>query len=132
MDTAYMGITLNLQKQYNKVNELQELTKQMTECLQRNDMFSFRMLVRMRGKVMIELGSLDITQEEMLKTLTKDEETRARKALTLEVDATQLENIDLRRMNEIYSNIKRNLKNTIYYDKAISLKIGGDSSFYKQ
>ncbi len=131
MNTPSMEILLNLQKKYNKVNELQDVTKQMAESLQRNDIYSFRLLMKMRKQVMLELDSLELTQENLLKGLPKNEERLARKALTLEVEEAQLETVDLRRIHEIYGKIKRSLLNTIQFDKAISLKVGREKSFYK-
>lgn len=131
MDTASMEILLNLQKKFNKVNELQDVTKQMAECLQRNDIFSFELLMDMRADVMLELDSIEYAQEDMLQGLSEMEEKQVRKALTLGVDESQLKTVDLRRIHEIYGKIKRSLENTIQFDKAISLKMGRETSFYK-
>lgn len=132
MNTASMEILLNLQKKYYKVNELQDLTKQMAECLQRNDIISFELLMDMRADVMLELDSMEYAQEEMLQGLPEMEKKQVRKALNLEVDEAQLETADLRRVHEIYGKIKRSLLNTIQFDKVISLKVGQEKSFYKK
>ncbi|MDD3394856.1 MAG: hypothetical protein PHG19_09480 [Anaerotignum sp.] len=131
MDTGFMGITLNLQKKYNKVNELQDVTKQMADTLQRNDLYSFRLLLKMRTEVMFEIENLNYAQEEMLKDLPEREQTLARGALSMEAEEKQLNSSDLQRMNDIYQKIKRSLQNTIHYDKAINLKVAGNNSFYK-
>ncbi|AMJ42370.1 hypothetical protein [Anaerotignum propionicum] len=131
MNTAWMEIILNLQKKYNKVNELQDVTKQMSECLQRNDLYAFELFVEMRTEIMLELDNLQYLQEDLLQNLSEEEQALAKRALTLDVEATLLENPDIRRMNEIYCKIKRSVESTIQYDKAISLKIGGDDSFYR-
>ena len=127
----YMELTLHLQKKYNKVNELQDMTKQMAECLQRNDIVSFELLMKMRSALMLELDSMEYVQEDMLKGLSKEDEAQARGALNGDFDGNRQEAPELCRMNEIYLNTKKSLQSTVQYDKAISLKVGGETSFYK-
>ncbi len=131
-EQVYMALTLHLQKKYNKVNELQDLTKQMAECLQRDDMVSFHLFMRMREKTMLEIDSLEYAQEDILKGMPTAKETFAREALTVEAHEKGQETAELCRIHEIYNSIKRSLQSTIQYDKAISLKVGGENSFYKK
>lgn len=131
MSTTFTGVLLNLQKQYNKVNELQDVTKQMAECLQRNDLYSFRLLMKMRTEVMLELDDIDFAREDILHSLPESEEKIARGVMVKEVDQNALSSPELQRMHEIYKKIKRNLQTTVQLDKGISLKIGGNNSFYK-
>lgn len=131
MNTAWMEIILNLQKKYNKANELQDVTKQMADCLQRNDLYAFELYLEMRTEIMLELDNLQYIQEELIRKLSEKEEALVKSVLTLDVEALLLENQDFRRMNEIYCKIKRSVESTIQFDKAISLKIGGNDSFYR-
>lgn len=131
MDTGFMGITLNLQKKYNKVNELQDITKQMADTLQRNDLYSFQLLMKMRTELMLEIDNLDYAQEDMLECLPENEKKLARSAFSIEAEEQQFSTLDLQRMNDIYKKIKRSLQNTVQYDKAISLKVAGKNSFYE-
>ncbi|MCQ4936096.1 hypothetical protein [Anaerotignum propionicum] len=131
MNTAWMEIILNLQKKYNKANELQDVTKQMADCLQRNDLYAFELYLEMRTEIMLELDNLQYIQEELIRKLSEKEEALVKSVLTLDVEASFLENQDFRRMNEIYCKIKRSVESTIQFDKAISLKIGGNDSFYR-
>ncbi len=132
MNTVFTGLLLNLQKKYTKVNELQDVTKQMAESLQRNDLYSFRLLMKMRTQVMLELESIDYAQEDLVKVLSENDEKQARSALSKETEEKQFETPELQRMNDIYKKIKRSLQNTIQFDKAISLKVGRNSSFYNK
>lgn len=132
MNTVFTGIILNLQKKYNKVNEMQSVTKQMAECLQRNDLYSFRLLMKMRTGVMLELDKIDFAREDMLIGLSENEEMLARNALSNESEEKKLVSADLQRMNDIYNKIKRSLQATVQFDKAINLKIGRENSFYKK
>ncbi|WP_304508340.1 hypothetical protein [Anaerotignum sp.] len=131
MNTTFTGLLLNLQKQYNKVNELQDVTKQMAECLQRNDLYSFRLLMKMRTDVMLELDDIDFAREDLLHSLPENEQKIARGVMAKEVEENVLISSDLQRVHDIYKKIKRNLQTTIQLDKAINLKIGGNNSFYK-
>ncbi|WP_312060628.1 hypothetical protein [Anaerotignum sp.] len=131
MNTAWMEIILNLQKKYNKANELQDVTKQMADCLQRNDLYAFELYLEMRTEIMLELDNLQYIQEELIRKLSEKEEALVKSVLTLDMEASFLENQDFRRMNEIYCKIKRSVESTIQFDKAISLKIGGNDSFYR-
>lgn len=132
MKTAFTGILLNLQKQYNKVNELQDVTKQMAECLQRNDLYSFRLLMKMRTEIMLELDEIDFARENILHSLPEKDAEMVKSVMTQEVQEATLISSDLQRMNDIYKKIKRNLQTTVQFDKAINLKIGREHSFYKK
>lgn len=132
MSTTFMGITLNLQKKYNKMNELQDVTKQMAEALQRNDLYAFQLLMEMRTGVMLEIDDIDYAREDLLKCLPANQESLVREALSTKTTEQQLTNADLQRMNDIYKKTARNLEVTIQYDKAINMKMAGDHSFYKK
>lgn len=132
MSTTFMGITLNLQKKYNKMNELQDVTKQMAEALQRNDLYAVQLLMEMRTEVMLEIDDIDYAREDLLKCLPANQESLVREALSTKTTEQQLANADLQRMNDIYKKTARNLEVTIQYDKAINMKMAGDHSFYKK
>ena len=132
MSTTFIDITLNLQKKYNKINELQDVTKQMAETLQRNDLYAFQLLMKMRTKVMLEIDSIDFAREDLLNCLAEKEEELARTALNIQRDEKQLESPDLQQISDISKNISRSLQNTIQNDKGINHKIGGENSFYKK
>lgn len=132
MSTTFMGITLNLKKKYNKMNELQDVTKQMAEALQRNDLYAFQLLMEMRTGVMLEIDDIDYAREDLLKCLPANQESLVREALSTKTTEQQLANADLQRMNDIYKKTARNLEVTIQYDKAINMKMAGDHSFYKK
>ena len=130
MNTVFTGILLNLQKKYNKVNEFQDITKQMAASLQRNDLYSFQLLMNMRTELMIDIENMDYAEEELIKSLSEDDEKQIRSALSKEMEGKQFATSDLQRINDIYNKTKRSLQNTVQVDKAISLKVGGENSFY--
>ncbi|KXL54565.1 hypothetical protein CLNEO_06760 [Anaerotignum neopropionicum] len=130
MNTVFTGILLNLQKKYNKVNEFQDITKQMAASLQRNDLYSFQLLMNMRTELMIDIENMDYAEEELIKSLSEDDEKQIRSALSKEMEGKQFATPDLQRINDIYNKTKRSLQNTVQVDKAISLKVGGENSFY--
>lgn len=132
MSTTFMGIALNLQKKYNKISELQDVTKQMAEALQRNDLYALQLLMKMRTEVMLEIDDIDYAREELLNSLPDNEEMQVRSALSRQIVEEQFHNADLQRVNDIYKKIARSLESTIQYDKVINLKIGGENSFYKK
>jgi hypothetical protein len=114
------------------VNEFQDVTKQMAESLQRNDLYSFRLLMKMRTQVILELESIDYAQEDLMKALSENDEKQVRSALSKEAEERQFETPELQRMNDINKKIKRSLQNTIQFDKAISYKVGRNNSFYNK
>lgn len=132
MSTTFMGIALNLQKKYNKISELQDVTKQMAEALQRNDLYALQLLMKMRTEVMLEIDDIDYAREELLNSLPDNEEMQVRSALSRQIVEEEFHNADLQRVNDIYKKIARSLESTIQYDKVINLKIGGENSFYKK
>lgn len=132
MNTTFDEITLNLQKKYNKMNELQDVTKQMADSLQRNDLYAFELVMKMRTEVMLEIDSIDYAREDLLKSLPESDEEAVRSILHSPVAEKQLENPVFGSIYEIYKKITRCLESTIQYDQAINLKIGGENSFYKR
>lgn len=131
LGTALMDIAVNLQKKYNKINELQDTTKQMGDSLQRNDLYAFQLLMKIRTGVMLEVDSIDYQRDDLLQCLPETEKKLVLDALSTKVQESQLELPEIRRIHEIYMKIERSLESTIRYDKAISVKIGGNDSFYK-
>lgn len=132
MSATLKGITLNLQKKYNKANELQDVTKQMVESLQRNDIYSFQLLMKMRTQVMLEIDNIDYEREDLLEELPEQEKQIAHHVMGKQVEASRLASPELQRMHDIYENIGRCIARTIQFDKGMNLKMAGKNSFYKK
>lgn len=67
-----MEIAINVRKKYNKISELLDLTKQMADSLQRNDMISFEVLLNMRTDVILDIEDISNKTQSILQTLETD------------------------------------------------------------
>lgn len=132
MGATLLGVSLNLQKKYNKVNELQDITKQMAESLQRNDIYSFQLLMKMRTEVMLEIDSIDYAREDLLNEMAQQDKKTALWVMGKQVEESQLKTPELQRLYAIHEKIGRCLARTIQLDKGMNLKMAGENSFYQK
>lgn len=128
MGASITEIMVNQQRKYNKIVELEGITKQMTEVLERNDMFAFEMLVDMRTEIMLEVEQLDYTHTAYMQELPTEERTQVQLALSREVKPEELTTAELQRLHDIYSKTKRVLSAIIAMSDRMNAKLKGDRS----
>jgi FlgN protein. len=127
-----LNIAINLRKKYNGISELLDLTQQMEDCISRNDMVSFNMLLTMRTDVLLEIEKIDENREQLLSKLEPQKAQRAK--YYMQKDAIIPDDIPAEDL-KIYSTFmdcKSVAAKLISIDKMLSKKICGDKSFYKK
>lgn len=127
---ALLSILINLQKKYNKLNEVLDLTKQMETALQRNDQVSFRMVLVMRQDVMIQIDKIDETTKILLQAIPQDICKIINRQMCSESKQASPESIEEKKIGELYAKIQRLLEKIITIDCVMNKKIAGKDSYY--
>lgn len=130
MSKSAMEIAVNLQKKYNKMNEIYDLTKQMQESLYRDDIYSLKLIVKMRTKAIIEIDDIENECQELISRFSEEEKAGILKSMSEEAIDEQLQTPELKKINEIYLQFRRSLKKTIELDKVVNLKANKGNSIY--
>ena len=63
-------IAISLQKRYNGLIEIENITKQLQDALQFNDVVSIRMLITMRQQEMDSIDQINAAYQRLLEHLT--------------------------------------------------------------
>ena len=123
----WLELTVLERKKYNYLVELQDLTGQLAENLDRNDQVSVRMLVAMRQDPILSLAEVDDTAKTRLEGLDREERERLEE---LRSGADQARNDAERTFLEQSGRTRRLLERVVELDRRISLRMAGDHSFY--
>ncbi len=122
----WLELTVLEKKKYNYLIEIQDLTRQLAEGLDRNDQVSARMLVAMRQDPIRLLAEVDNSGK--LRMETHSEEDRQRAAALLKGAAP--EDDGQRIFQEQAQKTRRLLEQVVELDRRVSTKMAGKSSFY--
>lgn len=124
----WLELTVLEKKKYNYLTEIQDLTKQLAESLDRNDEVSTRMLVAMRQDPLRQLAEVDNGEKIRVSALAAVDQERV-KALG-RGDPAQDDN------ERIYQDqagkTRRLLEQVVELDRRVSIRIAGEHSFYKK
>ena len=123
-------IAVLLQKRYNGLTEIENITKQLQEALEYNDTVSIRMLITMRQEEMDSIDRINASYRAFLDTLTETQ----KKALKIG-DASRFsgENAMLiQKIAEIQQKNTRLLERLIEQDKRVNRRLAGENSYYEQ
>lgn len=123
-------IVLVLQKKYNGLNEIWNVTKQLQDALNYNDIVTIRMLIRMRQEELIKVGHIDEEWKELMDQLTEEQKAALENGDILHFPAESRglteKLVDLRGKN------KRLLEKLIEQDEKVNRKVTGEKSFYNK
>ncbi|MFV0314919.1 MAG: hypothetical protein ACK5I7_07410 [Anaerotignum sp.] len=132
MNATFEEINSNLQKKFYKMNELQDLTKQMGQMLQINDLYAFGMIMKMRTEAMIEIENFNYAIDDLLETMSESDQMAIRNVLQKPLEEKKVADEKLQQMLELSRRIARCLERTIELDKPVNMKIAGKKSFYNK
>lgn len=113
---------------YVKLVEFEDLTTQLAEAVDRRDEVSVQMLLNMRGEPAHQLQEVDEQLRRRLLELPEDDAIRAREILE---GAGQQTPEEAQLCGQVMQN-RRLLQRCKEMDKRISLRMGGNKSFYKK
>ncbi len=122
----WLELTVLEKKKYNHLVEVQDVTRQLAEGLDRNDQVSVRMLVAMRHDPIRLLAEVDEAGKLRVATLPEEDQERVR-AMT---KGAEPGNEGERVFQEQASKTRRLLEQVVSLDQRVSLRMAGDNSFY--
>ena len=122
----WLELTVLERKKYNYLVELQDLTGQLAENLDRNDQVSVRMLVAMRQDPVRLLAEVDNSGKIRLAALSEEDRRRAGELLKEGQPGDDGERIFLEQAQKT----RRLLEQVVAMDRRVSMKMAGENSFY--
>lgn len=122
----WLELTVLERKKYNHLIEIQDLTRQLAESLDRSDQVSVRMLIAMRQDPIRLLAEADDNEKTRLNTLG-DEAAEAVKRLR---ESAQPQNGGERTFLEQSGKTRRLLEQVVELDRRVSTRMAGGQSFY--
>ena len=122
----WLELTVLERKKYNYLVELQDLTGQLAENLDRNDQVSVRMLVAMRQDPVRLLAEVDNSEKIRLAALSEEDRRRAGELLKEGQPRDDGERIFLEQAQKT----RRLLEQVVAMDRRVSMKMAGENSFY--
>ena len=121
-------IAICLQKKYNGFNEIKNITKQLQDALQYDDVVTIRMLIEMRQEEMEQVDQVDAEYIAALHDLTEQQRNGLETGDTLPFSP---ENFALfQKIQEIKQRNQNLLINLLAQDKIVNRKLAGDKTYY--
>lgn len=124
----WLELTVLERKKYNYLVEVQDVTRQLAESLDRNDQVSTRMLVAMRHDPIRQLAEVDSGSKTRTAALAQED-----RALVAAVRRGEEPQDDGQRVYaEQAGKTRRLLEQVVDLDRRLSLRMAGEHSFYQQ
>ena len=122
----WLELTVLEKKKYNHLVEVQDVTRQLAEGLDRNDQVSVRMLVAMRHDPIRLLAEVDNSGKMRVATMPEEDQTRI-----LELTRGAEPRDDGERLFQTQvEKTRRLLEQVVSLDRRVSVRMAGDNSFY--
>lgn len=124
----WMELTVLEKKKYNYLVEIQDVTRQLAESLDRNDRVSARMLVAMRQDPIRQLAEVDDSGQTRLAALQPEDQAQVealRKGAAPRDDGQRI-------FQEQAGKTRRLLEQVVELDRRVSLRMAGGNSFYSK
>lgn len=124
----WMDLTVLERKKYNCLSEVMDLSRQLSEVLDRNDGVSARMLVAMREEPLLQLKELKEAVTFKRESLTAEE----REWVSALAEGAAPRNEDETVYQNQAGSVRRLLERVIELDERLSRRLAGENSFYAQ
>lgn len=125
---GWMELTVLEKKKYNYLVEIQDITKQLGESLDRNDQVSAQMLVALRQDPVRLLAEVDDVEKTRLAELPEEEQQLIRAVWA----GGEPRDEGQRFFQEQAGKTRRLLEQVVELDRRLSLRMAGDRSFYSK
>ncbi len=122
----WLELTVLERKKYNYLTEVQDVTQQLAESLDRNDQVSARMLVAMRQDPIRQLAEVDSGEKLRLSTFPEEDRDRVEALRRGEPPREDSERI----FSEQAGKTRRLLEQVVNLDRRTSMRMAGAQSFY--
>lgn len=124
----WLELTVLERKKYNYLTEIQDLTKQMAESLDRNDQVSTRMLVAMRQDPIRQLAEVDSGEKARVSALAPGDQERVKAIAGGDPARDDNERVYLEQAGKT----RRLLEQVVELDRRLSTRIAREHSFYQK
>lgn len=125
---GWMELTVLEKKKYNYLVEIQDVTKQLAESLDRNDQVSARMLIALRQDPIRLLAEVDDSAKTRLAGLPPEDQEQAG---ALRQGAEPWDD-GQRIFQEQAGKTRRLLEQVVEMDRRVNLRMAGEHSFYNK
>ena len=122
----WLELTVLEKKKYNHLVEIQDVTRQLAEGLDRNDQVSVRMLVAMRHDPIRLLAEVDNSGKMRMATMPEEDRKRIREV----TGGAEPQDDGERVFQEHAGKTRRLLEQVVRLDQRVSVRMAGDNSFY--
>lgn len=122
----WLELTVLERKKYNHLVEVQDMTRQLAESLDRNDQVSARMLVAMRHDPIRQLAEVDSGGKARLAVLPEEDRDRAAALAGGAEPRSEGEQA----YREQAAKTRRMLEQVVEMDRRVSMRMAGENSFY--
>lgn len=122
----WLELTVLEKKKYNHLVEVQDVTRQLAEGLDRNDQVSVRMLVAMRHDPIRLLAEVDNSGKMRMATMPEEDQERIREL----TKGAEPRDDGERLFQTQVEKTRRLLEQVVSLDRRVSVRMAGDSSFY--
>ena len=129
-EKAVMDALVQMKRTGNLLNELEDLTQQLGQSIDRNDQVSTEMLIAMREEPLAKLQASDKALREQLEALGDPDEAAALAALLNGAAAEQGERTQQMLQEQVAAN-RRRLKQIMERDRLLSQRLGRGKSAYQ-
>ena len=124
----WLELTVLERKKYNCLLEVEDVTRQLSEALDRNDQVSVRMLMAMRQDPILHLEEVNRLSLDRRDSLEEEDRERVSALLAGAEGRTDEERTFLEQAQKA----RRLLERVVELDRRISLRLAGEHSFYKK
>lgn len=124
----WLELTVLERKKYNCLVEVEDVTRQLAEALDRNDQVAARMLVAMRQDPLLQLEEVDRGEKKQKAALPEEDQDRIRTLLKEEVPRYEGEDAFLEQAGKT----RRLLERVVELDRRVNMRMAGDHSFYRK
>lgn len=124
----WLELTVLERKKYNDLVEVQDLTRQLAETLDRNDQVSARMLVAMRQDPIRRLSEVNTGERRRMAELDEEGYDRVEALRRGEPPQSDGETAFMEQAGKT----RRLLEQVVELDRRVSARIAGPQSFYRQ
>lgn len=124
----WLELSVLERKKYNCLLEVEDMTRQLADALDRNDQVIIRMLVALRQDPLLQLEEVDQGERQRKAALTQADQAQIQALLQSQTPRYDGEEVFL----EQAGRTRRLLERVVELDRRINLRMAGDHSFYQK
>lgn len=121
-----------LHKKYLEGIKLYDLTAQMNDSLNHNDIVSTQLFLTMRKDVILAVAIIDEEISMLVDSMPEEWQRRMKQLISPSWKDLHITVAAETKVGEEWEKVRRQMEKTIELDKLFSLKVGGKDSFYSE